>query len=185
MARRSASFSRVILAALCLAVLVVGGKGVMLYTLSKSIDAHAKTIAAFYADHIQQYVVPLQSIPGLTGAEKTSLTELASTTPGSGSTNAEFIGSIVDAQKGFLDVLQTAAVAGTLIKQPQLTALELAFARGGGVQPLLDSYNKLVQQWNLQRESGLGAVYAKLFGLGPKLLLQADGKTEYETTVTL
>ncbi len=182
---RSVSFSRVVAAAFCLTVLVVGGKGVMLWSLSKSIDARAADIAAFYKTNVQQYVTQLQTTPGLTAPEKDSLTTLAASAPGQGSTREEYIGSIVTVQKGFLEVLGAMTTAGMLAKQPQLLLLQTAFSRDGGVQPLLDIYNQQAREWNLQRVTGLGAVYAKLFGLGPRLLLQADGTAEYDTTVTL
>lgn len=153
---------------------VVAGKAVSLTMLSGTIDARATAVSAFYQSSIETHVPPLLESRGMGAGEREALQLLldrAAALDGTADT-------VVRAQQAF------EAATPALRKRPGFKALETALSKGGTVQPLLDAHNVTAQQWNNQEYSLLGSMFVRTLRLKPQLLLQADGKVEYETTIT-
>ena len=154
---------------------VLAGKAVSLSMLSGDIDARAAAVSAFYQSSIETHVPPLLESRGMGAGEREALQLLLDRSAALDGT----ADAVVRAQQAF------EATPPTLRTRPGFTPLETALSKGGTVQPLLDAHNVVAQQWNNQEEGLLGSVFVRTLRLKPQLLLQADGKVEYETTVTL
>ncbi len=181
MSSTARSIRRSLSGILIVTVLILAGKGVSLVLLSRGIGEQAESVAAFYRASIGRHVPGILGAPAIAADEREAANALAEASPPAGPDITA--NTIVAAQLAYMQLL-TAAESG-LRSQPAFVALQKDLGKGGAVQPSLDSHNALVQQWNSQKDDLLGRLFVRAFGLAQKLLLQADGTMEYETTVTL
>jgi hypothetical protein len=149
-------------------------KGVTLAALHAEIIARSSSVASFYRESIGRHVQPLLS--GEIGAAGRSA--LDSLTASALRLDGGNLQDIVKTQQGVVQLQNT-------VQHPAVTELLDELRKGGTVQPVLDAYNIRVQAWNNAIDDPLGRLYAKIFGLGHRLLLQPDGRMETETEVTL
>ena len=184
--RRTTVFLRFFLAALLLLLLPFLGKGLALQSLAGKLHMQTTLIGEYYGETVRTEVQPLllESGASLTEGQRTILgTLLQHDISLDGS--AAHIDSITDVQQRLHQILLSAPEQGALSRDPHFLRLQHAVERDGTVQSLLDTYNKLAQKWNNQKEVPLGSVLFSLFHLQPQQLLNADGKVEFETVIAL
>jgi hypothetical protein len=163
--------------ALFVAVLLAG-KAVSLSMLSGAVDTHTAAISAFYQSSIGTHVPALLESRGVGTRERNALQLLLDRAAALDGT----ADAIVQTQQAFENA--RTAISPTLRNRQAFKDLEMALSKGGTVQPLLDIHNMTAQQWNNQEYGLLGSIFVRTLRLKPQLLLQADGKVEYETTIT-
>ncbi len=179
--RRSAR--RLAIGIVTLLALIVGGKAASLSVLQRGIDARADTVAVFYRSSVERAAPALLGDRGLGKAERQALEALREALPVKGADGRRTTDAIIQTQQAFERLRETVSPARA--KDPAFAGLVADLSRSGNVQALLDAHNVLAQEWNNQEEDLLGWPFVRLLRLRPRLLLQADGKVEYETTVTL
>lgn len=173
---------KLLLAFLVFAMVIIGIKGFTLWKLRNDIDAQVEQVAAFYRQSIDTHTAALSDTE-MTPAQTdivTSFTHIPLTAPVTGKPKVE---AIVAAQKAYVRFVESGADT-PLASAPAFAALQKDLSRGGAVQAVLTAHNTKAQLWNNQQDDPLGRHFWKVLTMEPRLLLQADGTMEYETTAT-
>ncbi len=182
---RHSLIGRTVAVVLILAFIAIAWRGVSLWFLSRAADARVEEVDVWYRNKVETTVGPL-----LTGNARLTTRQREAVTALTGSADADRLDrqarmtAILETQRGLIRFAE--ATTGTaLAARPDVDALLRAIASTGDIQPLLNAYNQRAQAWNNARVSGLGAIFAGLLRLQPRILLTVNGTAEYETTVQM
>jgi hypothetical protein len=165
---------------LLLMVAIVGWKGFSLWALSQAMDAKLAQITDAHVELVENRIsamAPLQA--SLLAPEQTQALQSAAATVQKEKSDPT-VESILATQGSVTSFLNTAPA-----EEPSVQASKEVLGKDSGMDAQFQEYNKLVQQWNNQQDTFLGQKYFTLFGLKPRLLLNTDGRKEFQTTVTL
>ncbi len=169
---------------LLLAIAIVGWKGISLWSLSKAIDARLAQITNQHVGLVESRVTAIAPLQGSLLAPELSpaLQQVASAVQKEKSEPT--VEAILETQGSVTEFLNSVPGDSEASADPAVYVSKETLGKGSELDQQFQAYNTMVQQWNNEQDTWLGQQFFSLFDLKPRLLLNTDGRKEFETTVT-